>query len=140
MTRTSLSTSQLKRQLHANGYSLTRQRLAVFSVLEKGPASSASIGKILAGKVDRASVYRTVELFENINVVQRVWHGRQSQFKLSEIYDAHHHHAKCVRCGSFIPFHSKALEEVIERTASSIEFDAYEHTISLVGICKKCRA
>lgn len=140
MTKFSLSTSQLKRQLHANGYSLTRQRRAVFDALEKGPASNAALSKTLAGKVDRASVYRAIELFENINVVQRVWHGRQSQVKLSEIYDAHHHHAKCVRCGSFIPFHSKVLEEAIDKAASAIGFDAYEHTVSLVGTCKECNA
>ena len=140
MTQLALSTSQLKRQLHANGYSLTRQRRAVFEVLEKGPASNTTLAKAVAGKVDRASVYRTIELFENINVVQRVWHGRQSQVKLSEIYDAHQHHAKCIRCGKFIPFRSNGLEKAIESAAAEIQFDAYEHSISFVGICKECKA
>ena len=139
MTHLLLSHSQLKQQLHANGYSLTKPRLAVFRVLEKGPASNAAVGRALSGTVDRVSVYRTIQLFENINVVQRVWHGRQSQVKLSEIYTSHYHHAKCVRCGEFIAFQSKELEQAIIQAADGIEFSPYKHDISLTGTCKACQ-
>lgn len=138
MTNAPLSTLQLKTQLHVNGYSLTKPRLAVFRALQKGPMSNVELGDALRG-VDRSSVYRTVQLFENINIAKRIWHGSTSKIELSEIYAPHHHHAHCTNCGKHIPVVSSKLENELQAIASRLDFNLHDHHLGLIGICASCR-
>ncbi len=73
--------------LKGNGYSMTAPRRAVFDTLSGHESMNMSdLTKSVANICDRASVYRTVELFEKLNIVQRIAIGWKYKIELSDIF------------------------------------------------------
>lgn len=94
----------------------------------------------VAGAVDRASLYRTIDLFEQLGVVQRLTIGWKYKLELSDAFAAHHHHMSCLKCGDVASFNESVLiESELERLAASYGFEATGHQLELRGICKKCQ-
>jgi Fur family ferric uptake transcriptional regulator len=134
------SAAKLKTTLKAAKYSATKPRVAVFSQLAThGPLSVGTLAQQLARNVDRATVYRTVELFEKLGIVNRIWHGFKHQVELSEIFTPHHHHAMCQNCGQTIDIASPELESTLAKLTKSHHFLALSHSVELLGYCQKCQ-
>ncbi len=132
--------STLKTTLSESGYSFTGPRRLVFDVLQMhGPLSVAAISRFLNETVDKASVYRTVEVFERLGVVNRMWHGFKSTVELSEIFTPHHHHAVCQQCGATIDLTSEHLERAVAALARDHNFMPLQHVVELQGYCKDCQ-
>jgi Fur family ferric uptake transcriptional regulator len=93
-----------------------------------------------AAQVDRASVYRAVELFEALGIVQRLNTGWKYRLELTDKFAAHHHHLTCTNCGKTIAMNEAELERVIEQLARSHGFRPTAHQIELQGICAVCAA
>lgn len=134
------SVAKLKSTLKAAHYSATKPRVAVFNQLAaRGPLRVGALAQQLTDTVDRATVYRTVELFEKLGIVNRIWHGFKHQVELSEIFTPHHHHALCQNCGNTIDIASPELESTLARLAKSHDFLALSHSVELLGYCNKCQ-
>ena len=89
--------------------------------------------------VGRASVYRTLEQLEQLQLVHRVDVGGEvSAFERSDPA-GHHHHMVCVRCGRLVPFSDPALERAIEAVAERAEFEVTAHDVLLRGVCPRCQ-
>lgn len=126
--------------LKSHGLKLTRPRQLVFEALAShGPISNARLGDALEADMDRATVYRTVELFEGIGIARRVWNGWKSQIELSEAFVPHHHHALCRVCGRHIEMQSAELEKVLQSITVQLGFELEDHSVDLMGVCKNCR-
>lgn len=129
---------QLRALLKASGQSVTTARLKVFAVL----AGQEPLGMHeLVGKlpdVDRASVYRTVTLFERLGIVQRLHTGWKYKLELTDKFAAHHHHLTCTRCGRAFPIREAELEQVIDNLAAAHHFTASAHQIEIQGVCSNC--
>jgi Fur family transcriptional regulator, ferric uptake regulator len=120
--------------------SATHSRLAVFSNLaQHGPMSVGSLATHMRKDVDRATVYRTVELFEKLGIVNRIWHGFKHQVELSEIFTPHHHHALCQQCGNTIDIASPELEAALTGLAKKHRFLTLNHSVELTGYCSNCQ-
>jgi len=92
-------------------------------------------------EVDRASVYRTVALFEELGIVQRLHIGWKYKIELSDAFQLHHHHLTCVSCGTTIPLPAdEALEDRLQALADSAEFRVQRHQVEIQGVCKDCQA
>lgn len=134
------SAHKLKAALKEARFSTTAPRLDVFNQLAKtGPLSVSHLAEQLAPQVDRATVYRTVELYEKLGIVNRVWHGFKHQVELSEIFTPHHHHARCQHCGETIDIASPALESALSQLAKEHGFLTVNHSVELLGYCQKCQ-
>jgi Fe2+ or Zn2+ uptake regulation protein len=134
------SVHKLKDTLKNARYSATRPRLEVFNHLAtKGPLSVGSLAGDLQKKVDRATTYRTIELFEKLGIVNRIWHGFKHQIELSEIFTPHHHHGLCQHCGQTIEISSPELEATLSRLAREHGFLAISHSVELIGYCQNCQ-
>lgn len=130
----------LKTTLSESGYSLTDPREQIFSALQlHGPLSVAAITRFLNADVDKATVYRTIELYERLGIVNRMWHGFKSTVELSEIFMPHHHHAQCQQCGATIDLTSEHLERAVTAIAKDHGFMTLQHVIELQGYCKNCQ-
>jgi Fur family ferric uptake transcriptional regulator len=130
---------KLEAVLKSHKLKLTRQRRAVFDALTRyAPISNARLGDELADTLDRATVYRTLELFESIEVVQRVWSGWKSQVELSESFVPHHHHATCRICGRHLEVNSVKLEAELYQLAEEMRFRLEDHSVELTGVCASC--
>jgi Fe2+ or Zn2+ uptake regulation protein len=78
-----LDTATLAALLRKNNSSLTKPRKAVFNLLlSKEPQSMQVLVKRAEGKVDRATVYRTIELFEELGIVHRLNIGWKYKIEL----------------------------------------------------------
>lgn len=130
----------LTHTLKQNSQSVTKQRLAVFTVLQgQEPLSIREIIARCAG-TDRASVYRTLDLFEQLGIVQRIQTGWKYKLELSDTFHAHHHHATCLHCGRTIVLHADAaLEELLSDIAHDQNFVIAAHQLELQGYCSDCR-
>ncbi len=99
-----------------------------------------------SGLVDRpvgiASVYRGVEVLQDLRLVARVDLGdglaRYERAALEQ-HDHHHHHFVCERCALLVPFDDDALERAIGALERRLGFTATEHEVVLRGICRHCR-
>ena len=131
---------RFKTQLKLAGYSLTKPRLAVFKAMADHALSMAELQTALQGSLDRASLYRTLGLFERLEIVQVVGQGKYRRFELSDSYNAHHHHLNCTRCGRVETIEAPAIERELNTLALSHGFLAANHQVELSGICRTCEA
>ncbi|MGH7196855.1 MAG: Fur family transcriptional regulator [Candidatus Saccharimonadales bacterium] len=131
--------SKFKTTLKEAGCSTTKSRMRIFTyLLSTGPMSVGTLASRLRKDADRATVYRTIELFEKLGIVNRIWHGFKHQIELSEIFTPHHHHALCQNCGRTMDIASSELEAELAQLAKRHSFLALSHSVELLGYCKNC--
>jgi Fur family ferric uptake transcriptional regulator len=131
---------QLSAVLKQHSYSLTKPRLLVFETLyNQDPLTMNQIVASCIDKIDRASIYRTITLFEQIGIIHRLQLGWKHKFELSDDFHAHHHHFTCVICGGITTLHEDAdLEKRLEHLANAQNFKMQGHQIEIQGVCKDC--
>lgn len=122
------------------GYSVTKPRLAVFTALQAGkPRSMNELTLDLSSVIDRASIYRSVELFEKLGIVVRVKTGWKYKIELSDQFTPHHHHLTCDRCGQVVSFNEPpGFETLIYSIAARHGFSAENHSLEISGLCPNC--
>ena len=92
-------------------------------------------------RVGIATVYRTLEVLEDLKLVQRLDLGGESARFEPAIPDGHHHHHfVCRKCGDAIPFEDEALERAIESVGRRLAASVDEHDVVLKGCCPDCEA
>jgi len=132
---------QLKITLKQQRHSLTTARQTIFAALEdKEPQTMHEIVAACAGQVDRASVYRTIALYEQLGIVQRLQIGWKYKLELSDSFHRHHHHLTCLKCGKITPLpEDRQLEDRLQLLAQSQNFLAQGHQLEIQGLCPLCR-
>jgi Fur family transcriptional regulator, ferric uptake regulator len=88
--------------------------------------------------VGRASVYRTLEQLEQLELVHRVDVGGEVVAFERNDPGGHHHHMVCIRCGRLVPFSDPALERAIEGIGERADFAITAHDVLLRGVCPRC--
>jgi Fur family transcriptional regulator, ferric uptake regulator len=133
---------RLSEILKNNGYSVTTARQLVFSMLKSHnhPVTMNELIRKLTGKVNRASVYRVVAVFEETRVLNRVQLGWKYKLELSDKFQYHHHHLSCSVCGTIESFQeTPELLVEMKKISYSLEYELQNHTLELTGVCKNCR-
>ena len=122
------------------GYSVTKTRLTVFKVLLNSEALRMNeIVQLSAPAINRASVYRTIDLFEKLGIVQRVQHGWKYTIELTDTYHHHHHHMRCLSCHKLFTIEGDThLEIDLKKLAAAQHFTMTQHTVEIQGYCKIC--
>ena len=131
----------LRALLKKDGYSLTQSRRAVFGLLlDQEPQSMQVLIKRAEGKVNRATVYRIIELFERLGIVHRLNIGWKYKVELSDVFHSHHHHFYCVACGRAYPLEpNPMLETMIDSNISQAGFSPRGHQLEIYGLCPNCQ-
>ncbi len=129
---------EVKSLLKDQGFSATKTRMGVFSSLVAH--QPASMNHLVASlpNVDRATVYRTIQLFVDLGIAKKVYTGFKYRVELGDSFQEHHHHLSCMRCGSVIDVHTPEIEYAIEQTASSNGFRPIRHDLEITGYCASC--
>lgn len=130
----------LRAILKRNGSSLTKTRRYIFDLLQgKEPQGIAVLISRATGNVDRATIYRTIELFEQLGIVSRINVGWKYRVELSDIFTDHHHHMHCTNCGKVVDLPANPmLETMIETLAAKSEFTPRGHSLEIYGLCPSC--
>ncbi len=139
-----LSSKELGELLRGSGYKVTPQRLAVYEVLaERHWHPSAEM--LYAGLQQRypaislATVYKTVEILQKINVIQIINIGENSLRYDADIHP--HHHVQCTLCGSVADIELKAagLDGINSQAEAESGYLISGRQFNFYGICPNCR-
>jgi len=130
---------QLRSALKNAGFSLTHPREAVFMALQNQEPLTMKQLSEACSKIDRASVYRTVALFEKLGITHRIQIGWKYKIELSDTFHFHHHHLTCLNCGQVIPFEEDdELQKNLNAVAASHDFSIESHQLEIQGFCRLC--
>lgn len=90
-------------------------------------------------KVSRATIYRTLELFQRKGLIEKVELGGLNSRYECTYNRPHHDHLICVSCGEIIEFQSPMVEKNQAEVCQSYSFHPLSHTLQVLGYCKNCR-
>lgn len=126
--------------LRSSGASVTRARRAIFETLLRSdrPLKNGEIAS-LTPSVNRASVYRTLEIFDRLGITTTTRRGWTPLTELAEPFKPHHHHLHCTNCQEIIAINTPELERLIEKLARSNSYQMTSHHIELYGVCPACQ-
>jgi Fur family ferric uptake transcriptional regulator len=134
------SLDKLHSALAEHGHRSTAARKQVYSILASAtqPLSNSEIIDRVSN-IDKVSVYRTLDLYESIGVVHRIWNGFKSKVELSDPFSPHHHHFTCASCGKVISFKSKDIERAMENLERTMGVTIDYHLVEINGRCDSCQ-
>jgi Fe2+ or Zn2+ uptake regulation protein len=131
----------INQSLKQRGYSLTKPRKLVFlALLNQEPITMNELIARVGENVNRASVYRTIKLFESLGATQKIQIGWKYKIELSNKFHKHHHHISCLNCGLVVPFQeTKNFNHELTSIANKLNFKLTNHQIELIGLCINCQ-
>ena len=130
----------LEKILRKNGHSVTSPRRRIFDLLVgQPPQTMRDLIASADGEIDRVSIYRIVELYEKLGIVQRINIGWKYKIELSDIFLDHHHHLSCTSCGKVVAVKDNhVIEEAISELSAENNFTLTSHQLELQGYCETC--
>jgi Fur family transcriptional regulator, ferric uptake regulator len=136
------SKQELSALLKKHKVSVTSARLAVFEALSRlGPCTFAELNHELSPSVNRASIYRTIKLFESLGVVHRLPMGWKYKLELSDLFNKHHHHISCAGCGQIsVAKEDRQIERLILDITSGAGYEHLSHSLEITGLCAGCQS
>jgi Fur family ferric uptake transcriptional regulator len=130
-------------QLRARGYRLTPQRQLVLEAVGQlghgTPDEIAGAVQQTASGVNISTVYRTLELLEELGLVQHTHLGHGAP-TYSIPQDDDHVHLVCRDCGGLQEVDSSLLEDVVGRLSSERGFTVDVGHFAVFGRCAACSA
>ena len=130
--------SRLERLCVEKGMKMTGQRRLIARVLsesEDHPDVEAVYGRAseLDPNISIATVYRTVRLFEEANILDRHDFG-DGRARYEEAPVEHHDHLIDVRSGRVLEFQDEEIERLQEKIARELGFELIGHRLELYGV------
>ena len=89
-------------------------------------------------KIGIATVYRTLALLEESNIVTSLSFGAQGK-KYELGAKNHHDHMICTKCGNITEFVDAQIEERQHAISDALGFKMSDHSMQIYGICKNCQ-
>lgn len=134
-----------KRTLADAGHRITEPRRAVMAVLAECdvPLSAQDIlerAQCLHSGLGLVTVYRTLELFEELGLARRVHlHAGCHVYVVST--PGHRHMLLCERCGRALEFRGQDdLDALVARLEARTGYRVHAHLLQLLGTCPECRS
>lgn len=138
----------IKYILKMKGHKLTPQRKTILNTIIK------NLGKHLTSEeiytevkkacpdIGLATVYRTLQLFEGLNIISKIDFGDgvyRYELNTSSDDKHQHHHLICTECGSIFEVKFDLLDSLEERIEKKYDFKIEDHNVKFFGICVKCK-
>jgi Fur family ferric uptake transcriptional regulator len=134
------SLSGIVQRLEDRGHRVTAPRLAVLAAAADGgdQFSAEEIAHRLPG-VGRATVFRTLRLFVELEVLCRVLLDDGSlRYRWSAL--GHHHHLVCSECGAVEDFTGCDVGQMVRELARRTGYTVDGHWLEVYGRCAACAA
>ncbi len=134
--------SELLEILRCSGYKITRARRVVLEALIATPGHVTASDVVAmvqahAPGVGRASVYRALDLFSRLGLVQVSGLGSAvTRYALAPA--GHHHHLVCVHCHKTVEFDDCHLADLQRQLAERFGFQINGHLVEMYGRCPDC--
>ncbi|NYZ12934.1 transcriptional repressor [Azospirillum sp. RWY-5-1] len=122
----------------AKGLKMTEQRRVISRVLSES-TDHPDVDQVfrrasaIDPKISIATVYRTMRLFEEAQVIERLDFG-DGRARYEENRAEHHHHLIDLESGAVVEFSSGELERIKETIARELGYDLLGHRLELYGV------
>ena len=129
--------------LHDRGLRLTPQRELVLSVMHQieAPSTAEEIYErvhAVSSSVDISTVYRTLDLFQEFQLVS-VFDPGDGKRRYEHLgAEAPHHHLVCQDCGKVIPVALGELQSLASYLADMYGFVIDASGLTIPGLCASC--
>jgi Fur family ferric uptake transcriptional regulator len=126
-------------RLEMRGHRMTGSRRRVLDAVLAQPAHF-TVDDVLRStrKVGRATVFRTMRLLLDLNIVCRILlDGGTLHYRLSS--RGHHHHLVCIECGRVEDFSRCDVASLVRDLASATDYEIESHWLEVYGRCSACR-
>lgn len=137
--------------LHAHGHRLTAPRRAVWEALaDTGARPGVDGGHLtvdevtarvhaLGHAVDRASVYRTLSLFERLGLARTSSLRAGDAQRWEHAHPDEHFHLLCTGCGEVEHHVGSLVADVIGHLEQGHDFEVRAVSLTVRGLCGACR-
>ena len=130
-------TSRLEQLCTETGLKMTEQRRVIARVLSDAsdhPDVEQLYQRASAvdSRISIATVYRTVKLFEEANILERHDFG-DGRARYEEVPDEHHDHLIDVKSGEVVEFRNDEIERLQNEVAKSLGYKLVGHRLELYG-------
>lgn len=143
----SIDYNVLKEDLKKKGYKLTPQRRAIVDTIIQSEGKHLTAEEIYdevkktCPEIGLATVYRTIQLFEQIGLVSKLQlNDGCSRYEIVHSDERHmHHHLICNICNAVIEVEDDLLEQLEEKIKKQYKFKILDHSVKFYGICEECQ-
>jgi len=129
--------SDIENKCIKKGVRLTDQRKLVARVMSES-ADHPDVDELhkrvskLDNKISIATVYRTVKLFEEANIVAKHdFKGNKSRYEQAP--EEHHDHLIDIKTGEIIEFVNEDIEKLQKQVAEKLGYKLVDHRLELYG-------
>ncbi len=137
----------LKESLKKKGYKLTPQRRCIVDVIIENEGKHLTAEEIYeyvkakCPEIGLATVYRTVLLLEELNVVSRLdLSDGCSRYEIVHSYERHrHHHLICNVCSKVFEVKDDLLDDLEMQIEKNYKFKILDHSVKFYGLCEECQ-
>jgi Fur family ferric uptake transcriptional regulator len=126
------------------GLRMTDQRRIIARVLSEA-ADHPDVDQVyrrasaIDARISIATVYRTVRLFEEANILERHDFG-DGRARYEEAPSRHHDHLIDLNTGEVVEFRNEEIERIQERIAAELGFELVGHRLELYGRRNRSKA
>ncbi len=133
-------------ELAAKGVRLTSQRRVLVEIIQMAEqhldaASLLELARQREPNIDRATVYRTIELLKKLRLVDELdlmhLQGEKHYYEVKTRRD--HVHLACFQCGRIEEFSSALFEQLKSEIANQAGFELRVTRLEIGGRCRSCR-
>jgi Fur family transcriptional regulator, ferric uptake regulator len=138
---------ELLNEVEARGVRLTAQRRALIATIQEATthldaANLLELARRRDPNIDRATVYRTIELLKKLGMIDELdlmhLNGEKHYYEVKTQQD--HLHLACFECGEIIEFTTPAFERLKQEIAAANEFEVQVTRLEVGGLCGACTA
>lgn len=141
-----INISEYKCILQKEGYKLTNQRREILNAIVDNYHEHLSCEDVFSivsknyPELGIATVYRTLQLFEKLNIVYKInFDDGLSRYELNlGTGNHHHHHLICLKCGKVREVKLDLLESLENEIEHEGNFKIIDHNVKFYGYCNEC--
>ena len=142
----SISDHSLVRKLSLKNFRITAQRRVLLDIIQRAEThlDAATLLKLARRHdtgINRATVYRTIELLKKLGLVDELdlmhLDGGKHYYEARD--DVDHVHLACLECGRIEEFTSPYFEKLKDNISRQSGFEISITRLELGGRCKQCR-
>src|ERR1700678_2313276 len=142
-----LKRCELLNEVEARGVRLTAQRRALIETIQGADAHLDAATLLSRARqrdpnIDRATVYRTLDLLKRLGLIDELdlmhLNGEKHYYEVKTEKD--HLHLACFGCGEILEFATLAFERLKQEIAAKNEFEIQAIRLEVGGLCSMCAA